>query len=123
MGAAGQTGEQKRAAVRLRLASQDGELWRLRAKDCGRIDCQIVNISEGGLLVETTHVLDVNTQVYCRLTLPKGPQVANLAEVVRVEEMRRSGRWSVGLQFIGMPIARCDLLVRWIFAELAARKR
>lgn len=116
-------GKQRRAAVRLSVAKVSCELWLPVPGASRMVRAQVVNVSEGGLLLEVDEAPELGVEVYCRLTLPSGPVLDNLAEVMRVEPAQRSRRARLGLRFLGMAEARRDQLVGWIFAMLARRRR
>ena len=116
-------GAQRRAAVRLSIQSLRCEVWTCTPTETRRSGGQVINVSEGGLLVQVGEPIELGTLVYCRLALPNGPVCDNPAEVMRVEQGRRPQGTRLGLRFVGMPESRRDQLVRWIFATLGRRRR
>lgn len=82
--------QEKRRSSRIRVESQVVRAY-LGAGDEGAEICRVLNISSGGILLQTTKKLEVGQSLELRLALGGHDRLNLLSEVIRLEE-RAGGR-------------------------------
>ena len=119
---------QQREHVRLRL---DARLSAdLHADPVGKsvrapidLKARVLDLSAGGLQLETDGQLHIGDRVFVRFELPTGEPIATTGVIVRINRPPRVNTFRYGLRFINLAAALETLIMRFIYQRQAARRR
>lgn len=123
---------QQREFVRLRLSAQ---VWaRLAAPaetardnsmspaGLSEMSGQVIDVSAGGVQLETTQALTAGDRILLRFELPNAGVVEVEGNVVRSHPGRREGFLS-GVQFMSLPAHQESMIVRFIYEQQVRTRR
>ncbi len=98
----------------------------LRNPEAKSVQLWLMDLSGGGMLVESATQLDCGTELDCRFELPQSPDLFVLpAQVVRLTRERNTEHagFRLGLRFVGVPDQIVSKLMRWTFKEQIRRRK
>ncbi|HZI93446.1 MAG TPA: diguanylate cyclase [Patescibacteria group bacterium] len=109
--------QEKRRASRVPIASPAIQVYLKDQPSVGAEICKGLNISEGGILLQTTRKLEVGQSLEMRLAVNGEEQLELLAEVIRLEERsngRRKKLYDAALRFRFGRRSRPESLTRFL---------
>jgi hypothetical protein len=118
---------QKRTAVRVDVERLPVQVWLCHLQRCAAVPAVFVNLSGAGGLIEIDRALAVGLRLHCRFVLPRSPLSSVGSTVIRCTPLAAAAGptplFKLAVHFNFTLEGKRDLVVRWIFEEIARQRR
>jgi len=99
-----QIGRTKRVIFKVLVLSKKGEV---------KFQCESLDISITGIMLETEYHLVLGDRIICQFTLPDAGQITTEGDVVRTVKTTE-GCYRYGIQFVGLPLTSRREIERYV---------